>query len=87
MTRLSLLDLTEFTETHVHPVAKHTDDAGVDFFDECHPTDPDLYAWGVYLRHSNYQLRHIADCDTEADAALVALALDHLISLSQRLEA
>lgn len=81
-----VLDLSRFTETHVHPVAKHIDHNGNEYLDECSAFSPNLYKWGVYLRKHNYQLQHIADCDSEEDASLVALALNHLINLTKRIE-
>lgn len=77
------MDLTQYTDTEVSPVAREVID-GRDCFEMCDPDSPDLHCWGVYLRHQDGHAVHVADCPTQEAAQLVAAGLEKM--LAQRTE-
>lgn len=83
---MNLPDLTQYDAVEIHPVSKQTAPDGVEMFDQCDPHDADLHCWSVYLHCRTGGLDCIADCASEPDAQLVALALEHLINATNALE-
>jgi hypothetical protein len=72
------MDLTKFNAVEVTPVTREIIDDR-DCFEMCAPDDPDLFCWGVYLRHVEGHVHHVADCATKEIAEIVARGLEKLI--------
>lgn len=69
------MDLTEYDNVEMHPVAREIRD-GMELFEQCERDSPDLHCWSVYLHMKEGGITCIADCPTEEIALFVAGAVE-----------
>jgi hypothetical protein len=66
----------EFDAVEIQPCAIVAIDSDGPTLEVCERDDPDLHCWTVYLHKRIGGVRAIADCATEADALIIADALE-----------
>jgi hypothetical protein len=69
------MDLTRYDAVEISPLRREIIE-GIDCFEMCEATDPELHCWGVYLHDAiEGGVINVADCPTKEAAELVSRAL------------